>query len=89
MSDATNNELQSETNAKAEAQYRAIQPKYEKLATEVEYILRNALMDEHVLIASLSKRVKSITSFAGKLRRKNYKTPLSNVTDFAGVRIVS
>jgi putative GTP pyrophosphokinase len=76
-------------NAEAEAQYRTLQPKYEKLATEVEYILQHALVEERVPIASMSRRVKSITSFVDKLRRKTYKDPLSEVTDLAGVRIVS
>jgi putative GTP pyrophosphokinase len=90
MSEGTNNEVLPEiANAQAEAQYRAIQPKYEKLATEVEYILQDALVEERVPIASLSKRVKSVESFTDKLRRKTYNNPLLDITDLAGVRIVS
>jgi ppGpp synthetase/RelA/SpoT-type nucleotidyltranferase len=90
MSEAASNEpLPEITNAEAEAQYRTIQPRYEKLAAEVEYILRDALVEERVPIVSLSKRVKSVASFADKLRRKSYKDPLTEVTDLAGVRIVS
>jgi len=90
MSEGKTNEFPPEiANAEAEAQYRGVQHKYEKLATEVEYILQDALVEEPVPIASLSKRVKSVASFADKLRRKTYENPLSDVTDLAGVRIVS
>lgn len=76
-------------NAEAERQYRLLQPKYEKLASEVEYIIQEALVEERVPVASLSRRTKSVASFADKLRRKTYKNPLAEVTDLAGVRIVS
>jgi ppGpp synthetase/RelA/SpoT-type nucleotidyltranferase len=90
MPDTTSEQLGPQlASAQAEAQYRALQPKYEKLATEVEYILQDALAEERVPVASVSKRVKSIASFAGKLRRKTYKDPLADVTDLAGVRVVS
>jgi len=90
MTKATGGKVLPEVaNAEAEAHYRIIQPKYVKLAGEVEYILQEALVEERIPIASLSKRVKSVASFAGKLRRKNYSDPLSEMTDLAGVRIVS
>ena len=76
-------------SAQAEAQYRQLQPKYEKLAAEVEYVINDALLEERIPIASVSRRVKTLTSFAEKIRRKNYTEPLSEVTDLAGVRIVS
>jgi ppGpp synthetase/RelA/SpoT-type nucleotidyltranferase len=90
MSDPTSKEVPPENvNAEAVARYTALQNKYEKLATEVEYIVQDALVEERVPVVVVSKRVKSVASFAEKLRRKSYKDPLTDVTDFAGVRIVS
>lgn len=78
-----------EASAEAEANYRLLQPKFEKLASEVEYIIRDALVEERIPIASLTKRVKTLASFSEKIRRKNYKDPATEVTDLAGVRVVS
>jgi hypothetical protein len=69
MEEATRDETPHELGtADAETPYRIIQPKYEKLAAEIEYILQESLVEERVPIASLTKRVKSVGSFAGKLR---------------------
>lgn len=90
MSEASSPEPSPEDRiADAEAQYRLLQPKYLKLATETKYIVEDALLEEPLAIVSVNMRVKSFTSFTDKLRRKNYAHPLEDVTDLAGVRIVS
>jgi hypothetical protein len=51
MSDATKIDPPAEAvYVEAEARYRLLQPKYEKLATEVEYILQDALAKNNAAI---------------------------------------
>jgi putative GTP pyrophosphokinase len=89
MADELAGELASKSNnSEVELQYHAIRPKYEKLATEVEYVIKEALAEERIPIASVSKRTKSVASFADKIRRKTYAAPLEDITDLAGIRIV-
>lgn len=61
---------------------------YEDLCSEVAHILRKGLRKEGVEIAAVTCRAKTLSSFAEKLIRKSYSTPLTEIEDFAGARIV-
>lgn len=62
-------------------------PKYEKLCSEVKYIITTKVNSE-VEVAHISSRAKTLKSFCEKISRKNYDDPFQKVTDFSGVRIV-
>ncbi|MBW7896477.1 MAG: hypothetical protein H3C27_15315 [Opitutaceae bacterium] len=62
--------------------------KYEQLVSEVQYILRRGVEKEKIGISAISGRVKTLKSIAEKILRKDYENPLSDITDFAGVRCV-
>lgn len=61
--------------------------KYEELAQEIDYILRRLLDKAGIEYANISHRAKELASFCEKIRRKEYKQPLDDITDLAGVRI--
>lgn len=63
-------------------------PQYQQLCAEVEYTRRKRLDDNGIAYATVSGRAKTLESFLEKLNRKSYDDPLTQITDFAGVRVV-
>ena len=61
---------------------------YESLCSEISYILKKKLTNEHIEFSSIIFRAKTLNSFLEKIQRKTYKKPFDEITDFAGVRIV-
>lgn len=68
--------------------YRKVQPLYKKLAEEVQDILTTKLAAIGLAPVSITNRPKDIDSFATKITRKQYLTPLIETTDLAGARVV-
>lgn len=69
-------------------QFLQLIPLYQPLCIEVAYILEKRIREAGIEFSSIVHRVKSLESFADKIERKNYTDPISETTDFAGVRIV-
>jgi len=65
-----------------------VQHRYDKLCQEVAYILSQQLRSVYIEYAAITSRAKSLNSFCEKITRKSYKSPLKEITDLAGVRIV-
>jgi len=65
-----------------------LRPKYEELCRETEYILSKRTKQAFIEISTVTSRAKTLNSFLEKLERKSYKNPFSEITDFAGVRVV-
>ncbi|MBS1792762.1 MAG: hypothetical protein JSS81_02850 [Acidobacteria bacterium] len=63
-------------------------PDYEKLCAEVAYILNRELNKAAIEFSTIAYRAKSLNSFLEKIQRKSYRDPVSEITDFAGVRVV-
>ena len=69
--------------------YKIQMPLYKKLSEEVKYVIDQKISDKNIKINNLSCREKSIESLTKKIKRKSYKNPLDEITDLAGVRVVS
>ena len=67
----------------------ADRPDYEQLCNEVAYILKKRLKQTGIESAGITFRAKTLVSFLEKIDRKTYADPLQDITDFAGVRVVS
>lgn len=52
------------------------------------YILKKRLSKANIEISSVTNRAKTLKSFLEKISRKTYENPFSELTDFAGVRVV-
>lgn len=65
-----------------------IRLQYEHLCNEVEYILDKRMAESGIEFSSITSRPKSLKSFAEKVSRKKYLSPLKDITDLAGVRLV-
>lgn len=63
-------------------------PDYEKLCAEAAYILTSQLNNAKVEFSAITHRAKTLNSFLEKAQRKTYTDPISEMTDFAGVRVV-
>jgi len=68
--------------------YLEVRPSYDQLAAEVAYILEKRVRGSGIEIASISSRAKTLNSFIEKIPRKHYESPLEEMTDLAGVRLV-
>ena len=70
------------------SKYERLRPLYDRLANEVRDVLEKKLKATNVRVAQILDRAKTVESFKEKCERKNYKTPLEDATDLAGVRVV-
>jgi len=61
---------------------------YEKFTKKVQDLIYELLKQTEIEIENISARVKTLESFEGKLKRKNYKDPFKEMTDLSGVRII-
>lgn len=70
-------------------QFISNRPDYDQLCNEIAYILKKRLAEQKIEFASITNRAKTLNSFLEKIQRKAYGEPLDEITDFAGVRVVS
>jgi putative GTP pyrophosphokinase len=78
-------------------QYRFVRGLYEEFAEVVRHILGEAFNEATVKIHSIEARAKSLKSFERKAARPSasdpnlprYRDPLSEITDLAGVRVIT
>lgn len=67
--------------------FMELRPQYDQLCGEVAYILDKRMKVQDIEFSAITKRAKTLKSFAEKLFRKNYATR-EDITDLAGVRVV-
>lgn len=71
-------------------EYREALPVFERMKTEVQAKLRDALDRNGIIVTTIETRIKTEESLAGKLALKGAKyTSLSDITDILGGRIVT
>jgi ppGpp synthetase/RelA/SpoT-type nucleotidyltranferase len=68
--------------------FHSNQPNYEALCQEVSFVLKKRLAEASVEVSAITWRVKGLTSFLGKIDRKQAVRPFEEIRDIAGVRIV-
>ncbi len=64
------------------------QPLFEKLGEEVAYVLKKAIEENGIKYSTITHRAKTLDSFCEKIDRKSYSSPLQDITDLSGVRLV-
>jgi putative GTP pyrophosphokinase len=62
---------------------------FEKLAKKIESIIEELLKDEGVSIHAIASRAKEVSSFGEKIQDSKYTNPITQITDLAGVRIIT
>jgi len=81
----------------AARRYERVRPKYEALGSQLQAIFLRALRAERVPFVSIDTRAKGVDSFRSKATRPaegdpaqpKYGQPLRDITDLAGVRIIT
>jgi putative GTP pyrophosphokinase len=64
-------------------------PLFVGFAKRIHALLEELIKSQGIPVAQVEHRAKSPESFAGKLARKAYRDPFSEVKDLAGVRVVT
>lgn len=62
---------------------------YEQLSKKVESIIREIIADEGIPFHEVNSRTKEISSFAKKIEDPKYSDPITQITDLAGIRIIT
>lgn len=68
--------------------FHEIRHNYQQVVDEVIFLLRQRLRDRGLEVAQVVGRVKAVESILDKVKRKEYRDPLAQITDLAGVRVV-
>ncbi|MCA1492712.1 hypothetical protein I6F11_17465 [Ensifer sp. NBAIM29] len=84
----TTNDDTSASKDEAVKAYESARPDYEDLCEEIADLAEEALVENNFEFAVVHARAKSVASFREKISRKEYKNPLVDMEDLAGVRIV-
>lgn len=86
-----------EHRREAVAEYQPKRPLYQAFADAVQGIVKEALRTDNIRVASVEARAKEVESFGTKAskpsesdpERPRYPDPLSDITDLAGVRVIT
>lgn len=68
--------------------YGELLPKYRRLVDELTFAVEDRIKTSGLKVASVHGRVKTLDSLLSKVERKEYKDPLADVHDLAGVRVI-
>lgn len=69
--------------------FSANRSQYALLASKVESVVKELLDSKKIIYHSISSRAKSIDSYARKASKDEYKNPVSEIFDMAGIRIIT
>ena len=69
--------------------YQREKPVFDSLARTAESILENLIKKAGIPTVSVSSRVKNSGSLVEKQRRKRYKNPKDEISDFVGLRVIT
>ena len=69
--------------------YRNNKEKYKKLSIMVKDIIKEMLINKNIYYHSIASRAKKIESFQRKAKREKYTDPINQITDLAGIRIIT
>ena len=69
--------------------YKNNRERYKKLANNVENIIKEMLIEKDIYYHSIASRAKQVDSFQRKAKREKYTEPLKEITDMAGIRIIT
>lgn len=77
----------NDTLGKLVEEFKARQPLFRGFGQSIEMLLKERLAKTAVSDHIISSRPKTLESFTRKIHRKNYRNPLTDITDLTGVRV--
>ncbi len=69
--------------------YQDVRSKYETLSSNIRTTIEQLLRTNKVEFLAITARAKTVESFSEKLSRKGYRDPQEEMTDLAGIRVVT
>lgn len=63
--------------------------KFKKLCGKISSIITEVLEIEKIPFHAINSRVKEVESFRTKISDEKYDNPIEQITDFAGIRIIT
>lgn len=69
-------------------EYTTRRENYNRLKSEVIYILRQELKEQKIPIHQITGRIKPFSSFSDKVHRQKTDNPFERITDICGVRVI-
>lgn len=81
--------MSDETRKETIKWYRKMHPAYEGLTQSARTILESLLKANNIKYLNVYGRVKKLDSLLEKVERKEYQEPKKEITDFAGIRIIT
>lgn len=69
-------------------QYNERKPQYERLATNLQDVLKSFLAEKSIPYLEVLARVKDVDSAYEKISRKDYEKPFEQIEDWCGLRII-
>ncbi|EJM20671.1 hypothetical protein PMI21_01017 [Pseudomonas sp. GM18] len=69
-------------------EYRDIKPKFERLRVNIESVLKQIVSERKIPVFAIESRLKDDESLSGKVVRKSYKSPLEEIDDLCGLRVI-
>lgn len=70
------------------SQYKDIKPKFERLRTNIESVLEQMINERKIPIFAIESRLKDEESLSSKVIRKSYTSPLDEIDDLCGIRVI-
>jgi ppGpp synthetase/RelA/SpoT-type nucleotidyltranferase len=71
------------------AWFDGVRPRYTTLGNTVAATIRTLVQNDRIDVIDVTHRAKSRTSFAEKIKRKRYNNPQLEMTDLAGIRVIT
>ena len=69
--------------------YEVQRPRYELLSNAVKNTLESLIKNAGIDYLSITTRAKELDSFVEKISRKSYRNPSQEITDLAGIRVIT
>ncbi|MFJ2493726.1 GTP pyrophosphokinase family protein [Pseudomonas iridis] len=69
-------------------QYRDVKPRFERLRVNIKDVLEQIITENKIPVFAIESRLKDEESLADKMIRKDYDSPLEDIDDLCGVRVI-
>ena len=69
--------------------YITLYPRYKQLSQKIAIVIQEVLEIEGINFHAVTSRAKEIESFSKKIEKPKYNDPFNQITDLAGIRVIS
>ncbi|GLH49983.1 GTP pyrophosphokinase [Pseudomonas lactis] len=70
------------------SQYKEVKPKFERLRKNIASVLEQIIHEKKIPTFAIESRLKDEESLSSKVMRKSYTSPLDEIDDLCGIRVI-